>query len=170
MVDKAKANGGSRLNGATVAFRLSDARRLHRGRAGPARDRAWASSSPSSGRPDAGKSTLLNVAAGLLRPSSGNGADFRIRRLRASTGKPAICFRPMRCFPGKTAIDNCRHWPRGYPAMPARPGAGNAPQSLAHVGRSCGVRQPLSAICCPAASAKRVGLAQVLITAIPRSC
>src|SRR5512141_2253669 len=54
-----------------------------------------------------GKSTLLNIAAGLMPPSSGTVDIF---------ARPAICFRPMRCFPGRP---RWRTSPSGW-RLPAR--------------------------------------------------
>ena len=88
-----------------------------------------------------GKSTLLNVAAGLLKPAAG-AVTFSASRWPASTGMPAICFRPMRCFPGRPRSTMS---PSGWrsPARRAR-GAG-ARAGLAHLGGARRVRRPLSA-------------------------
>ena len=47
-----------------------------------------------------GKSTLLNVAAGLLKPAAGAVRIFG-QPLAGPNRMPVICFRPMRCFPGR---------------------------------------------------------------------
>ena len=48
-----------------------------------------------------GKSTLLNIAAGLDGAGVRPGRYFRRARSPRSTARPAICFRPTRCFPGR---------------------------------------------------------------------
>ena len=106
-----------------------------------------------------GKSTLLNIAAGLIAPTSGR-ADIFGKRLRGSIGRPATCFRPRRCSPGRPRSRTLRSgWRRPGPTQAeARE---RAQAWLTRVGLSdFGARYPhmLSG-----GQRKRVGLVQVLI-------
>ena len=79
---------------------------------------------------------------------------------RASTGRPAICFRPKRCFPGRPRSTMSRSGSRP-PACRAREARERAQDWLTRVGLGAfGARYPhmLSG-----GQRKRVGLAQVLI-------
>ena len=61
--------------------------------------------SPSSGRRAAGKSTLLNAAAGLLRPSSGRSTIFG-GALAGLNGRAGYLFQQDALMPWKTALHN----------------------------------------------------------------
>ena len=93
------------LDDATVAFRLADARRLYRGRTGPACRSSDGEFVAIVGPTGCGKSTLLNVAAGLLRPASGTVRIFD-QPLTGLNRDAGYLFQADALFPWKTAIDN----------------------------------------------------------------
>src|ERR1700710_1160181 len=146
------------LDDATVAFRLADARvytaveraslRVAHGEfvaiVGP---RGW------------GKSPLLNVAAGLLKPASGSVKIFD-RPLTGLNGAAGYLFQADALFPWKTAIDNVAIGLE-VSGVPREQALKRAQTWLTSVGLGAfGGRYPhmLSG-----GQRKRVGLAQVLI-------
>src|SRR5258707_2649826 len=157
MVDKAKPTAVA-LDGATVAFRLVDARvytaveqvrlRIEHGEfvaiVGPT---------------GCGKSTVLNVSAGLLRPSSGSVRIFD-EPLAGLNREAGYLFQADALFPWKTAIDNVAIGLEVEGLVRAE-ALTRAQQWLTSVGLGAfGNRYPhmLSG-----GQRKRVGLAQVLI-------
>src|SRR6202051_4450491 len=103
MVDKAKPTAVA-LDDATVAFRLADARvytAVEQVRLAVEHGEFVAIVGPTG----CGKSPLLNVAAGLLRPSSGTVRifDFPLAGLNRQAG---YLFQADALFPWKTAVDN----------------------------------------------------------------
>ena len=97
-----------------------------------------------------GKSTLLNIAAGLLAPSVRPRRYFRRAARARSTARPAICFRPTRCFPGRP---RWRTSPSGW-RRPARRRPKRA-RGRKNGSRASGSAPSATAIrtCCRAASA-----------------
>lgn len=161
----ATANAGSRENGSavaldavTISFRFAD------GSAYTAVEQATLAVADGEfvsivGPTGCGKTTLLNVAAGLLAPSSGRTTIFGIP-LGALNARAGYLFQAEALFPWKTALENVAIGLEvaGVPASEARARAENWLTRVGLQGFASRYPHMLSG-----GQRKRVGLAQVLI-------
>ena len=136
--------GGSAvaLADVTIAFRLADGG-SYEAVQGASLDVADGEFVAIVGPTGCGKSTLLNVTAGLFPPSVRPRRHFRRAVSPASTGSPATCSSPRRCFPGRPRSRTSRSGSR--PRARRAIGGARARAGLAHARGTWQLRPALSA-------------------------